>query len=119
LGLATCVASSGRPGKIAHSLRRVGLHERFAGWIFSAAQVAHGKPAPDLFLYAAARSGVAPSRCVVVEDSRYGVQAARAAGMRAIGYAGGLTSADWLTGPDTIVITDLGKVPGLLRDAIG
>jgi len=57
---------------------------------------------------------VPPERCVVVEDSRSGVQAARAAGMRAFGYAGGLTPAEWLEGPDTVVFDDMAELPRLL-----
>ena len=111
LGIATCVASSGTHANIERSLRLVGLLERFAGRVFSATDVAHGKPAPDLLWHAAATLGVPPDRCVVVEDSRYGAQAARAAGMRCIGYAGGLTPADWLAGDDTVIVDDLRKVP--------
>ncbi|MFF4774151.1 HAD family hydrolase [Microtetraspora fusca] len=114
--LPTCVASSGSHDKMRHTLGRTGLYHRFDGRIFSATEVAMGKPAPDLFLFAAARMGVAPSRCVVVEDSRYGVQAARAAGMRAFGYAGGLTPAAWLEGPGTTVFDDMRKLPALLED---
>ena len=68
-------------------------YERFDGRIFSAEEVEHGKPAPDLFLHAAATLGAEPARCAVVEDSRHGVEAARAAGMRAFAYAGGVTPA--------------------------
>ena len=64
--------------------------------MFSADDVVHGKPAPDLYLHAAAVMGVDPSRCVVVEDSRPGTTAALAAGMRVLGYAGGLTPGHWL-----------------------
>jgi beta-phosphoglucomutase-like phosphatase (HAD superfamily) len=55
--------------------------------------------------------------CVVVEDSHYGVQAARAAGMRCFGYAGGLTSAYRLEGPGTVVFDDMRKLPALLDAA--
>jgi len=103
---ATCVASSGSHDKIRRSLRLTNLYERFEGQIFSASDVANGKPAPDLFLHAAARLGVQPARCAVVEDSRYGVEAARAAGMAVFGYAGGVTPANWLEGPGTIVFHD-------------
>ncbi|MFD0593348.1 HAD family hydrolase [Catellatospora coxensis] len=89
--LPTCVASSGRHDKMRNTLGITGLYERFEGRIFSATEVANGKPAPDLFLHAAARMGADPARCVVVEDSRPGVQAARAAGMRVLAYAGGHT----------------------------
>lgn len=84
-----CVASSGSHDKMRLSLGRVGLYERFAPNIFSASEVAHGKPAPDLFLHAAARMGVAPERCVVIEDSVSGVAGAVAAGMAVFGFTGG------------------------------
>ncbi|RKN13301.1 HAD family hydrolase [Micromonospora musae] len=113
----TCVASSGTHEKMRHTLGRTGLYRRFEGRIFSATEVAHGKPAPDLFLHAAATMGVPPAACVVVEDSQYGVQAARAAGMRCFGYAGGLTPAHRLEGPDTVVFDDMRKLPGLLDAA--
>ena len=113
-GTATCVASSGTHDKMALTLGLTGLHDRFAGRIFSATEVTEGKPAPDLFLHAAASMGVDPARCAVVEDSRYGVAAARAAGMAAFGYAGGLTPAAWLEGPGTVVFDDMVALPGLL-----
>jgi len=84
-----CVASSSAPAQIRLGLECAGLLDRFAANLFSAAMVARGKPAPDLFLYAAARMGAAPGRCVVVEDSTAGVAAARAAGMTALGFCGG------------------------------
>ena len=74
-----CIASSSSPERLRHSLGLVGLHDRFAPHIFSATQVERGKPAPDLFLYAAARMNAEPARCVVVEDSLAGVEAAVAA----------------------------------------
>lgn len=113
--LPTCVASSGTHEKMRHTLGRVALYARFEGRIFSATEVAHGKPAPDLFLHAARRMEVDPAACVVVEDSRYGVQAARAAGMRVLGYAGGLTPAGWLEGPDTVVFRDMRQLPDLIE----
>lgn len=84
-----CVASSGTPDKIRTSLTYTGLLPHLAPHIFSATQVAHGKPAPDLFLFAAARIGAAPGRCLVIEDSVPGITAARAAGMTAFGFSGG------------------------------
>ncbi|MCT2542467.1 HAD family phosphatase [Streptomyces atratus] len=114
IALPTCVASSGSHEKMRHTLGHTGLHAHFEGRIFSATEVEHGKPAPDLFLHAARRMGVAPAACVVVEDSKYGVQAARSAGMRSLGYAGGLTPAHWLEGPDTVVFDDMRKLPSLL-----
>ena len=114
IAIPTCVASSGTHEKIRFTLGLTGLYERFAGRIFSVSDVARGKPAPDLFLHAAARMGVPPAQCAVVEDSRYGVEAARAAGMRAFGYAGGLAPKGALAGPQTIVFEDMRELPGLL-----
>jgi len=84
-----CVASSGSPDKIAHSLSLTGLERIFDGNLFSAAMVARGKPAPDLFLHAAKEMKVDPGSCLVVEDSVPGVEAARAAGMAVLGFVGG------------------------------
>ena len=109
-----CVASSSTHGHLQFALGLTGLIDRFDGRIFSATDVANGKPAPDLFLHAAATLGVAPDRCAVVEDSRYGVEAARAAGMRAFGYAGGLTPAERLAGPATTVFDHMHQLPDLL-----
>ena len=111
----TCVASSGTHERIRYTLGLTGLYTRFVGRIFSASEVAHGKPAPDLFFHAADRMGVHPAACAVVEDSRYGVEAARAAGMRAFGYAGGLSPRHWLEGPGTVVFDDMRALPRLLR----
>jgi HAD superfamily hydrolase (TIGR01509 family) len=83
-----CVASSSLPERIALSLRVTGLSDLF-DHVFSASEVPRGKPAPDLFLHAANRMGVSPESCLVIEDSAAGVQAALAAGMRVIGFAGG------------------------------
>ncbi|MEU6846745.1 HAD family hydrolase [Streptomyces sp. NPDC046716] len=110
----TCVASSGSHDKMRHTLGRTGLYERFAGRIFSASEVPRAKPAPDVFLHAARRMGVDPAACAVVEDSGNGVRAARSAGMRAFGYAGGLTPAAQLAGADTVVFHDMRELPALL-----
>ncbi|MFF4101329.1 HAD family hydrolase [Streptomyces sp. NPDC001903] len=114
LALPTCVASSGSHEKMRHTLGRTGLYGRFEGRIHSASEVSRGKPAPDLFLYAARRMGVDPAACAVVEDSGPGVRAARAAGMRAFGYSGGPTPAERLEGPATIVFDDMRRLPELL-----
>ncbi|MFF8592119.1 HAD family hydrolase [Streptomyces sp. NPDC015220] len=114
LTLPTCVASSGSHDKMRHTLGRTGLYERFSGRIYSATEVSHGKPAPDLFLHAARRMGVDPAACAVVEDSGPGVRAARAAGMRSFGYAGGLTPAERLEGPGTTVFHDMRELPALI-----
>jgi HAD superfamily hydrolase (TIGR01509 family) len=113
--LRTCVASSSGHGYLEYSLGLVGLHERFAGRIFSASEVTNGKPAPDLFLHAASRMGAAPASCVVVEDSRYGVQAARAAGMPVLAYAGGgMIPEEQLAGAGTTIFHQMRDLPGLL-----
>ncbi|MGB9377962.1 MAG: HAD family hydrolase [Mycobacteriales bacterium] len=112
--LPTCVASSGSHDKMRFTLGLTGLYDRFEGRIFSASEVPRGKPAPDLFLHAAARLGADPAACAVVEDSSYGVEAARAAGMRVFGFAGGLTPAHLLAGPATVVFDSMGQLPDLL-----
>jgi len=86
-GIAICVASSGIPRKMDLTLGVTGLKPLFDGRIYSSILVENGKPAPDLFLYAARQFGIRPAACVVVEDSKPGVQAARAAGMRCLGFA--------------------------------
>ena len=111
----TCVASSGSHDKMAFTLGLTGLYARFDGRIFSSSEVANGKPAPDLFLHAARQLGVEPAHCVVVEDSAAGVAAARHAGMRALGYAGGLTPAHRLEGPGTTVFSHMRELPELIR----
>jgi HAD superfamily hydrolase (TIGR01509 family) len=111
--LPMCVASSGTHERIETALATVGLLERFAGRIFSADDVARGKPHPDLFLYAAERMGAEPGRCLVVEDSPHGVAAAKAARMAVIGYAG-LTPAGRLAGAD-VVITHMAELPVTIR----
>jgi len=84
-----CVASSSAPERIRNSLTVTGLIGYFDGNLFSARQVTHGKPAPDLFLFAAENMGARAGDCVVIEDSVAGVTAARSAGMRALGFTGG------------------------------
>lgn len=115
-GLATCVASSGGHAKIRRSLELTGLTEWFGERIFSADDVARGKPEPDLFLHAAATMGVRPERSVVVEDSVHGVSAAIAAGMTPIAYAGGVTSAEKLSsvGPGIVTIANMHDLPAAL-----
>jgi HAD superfamily hydrolase (TIGR01509 family) len=114
-GVQTCVASSGTHDRMEFTLGHTGLYPRFAGRIFSATQVAEGKPSPLLFQFAAAQMAVEPAGCLVIEDSRYGVQAARSAGMRVIGYSGSVISAEALhEAGATVVIDDMRKIPGLL-----
>ncbi len=89
LEVARCVASSSSVERINHSLEVTGLAHYFGPSIFSSSMVKNGKPAPDIFLFAAEKMCVAPERSIVIEDSRYGVLGAVAAGMTAIGYVGG------------------------------
>jgi HAD superfamily hydrolase (TIGR01509 family) len=84
-----CVASSGSQQRMRISLGRVGLYDRFVPNIFSAMQVRNGKPAPDLFLFAARQMASLPERCLVIEDSVPGVTGALAAGMTVLGFHGG------------------------------
>ncbi|THA59543.1 HAD family hydrolase [Streptomyces sp. A0958] len=112
-----CVASNGGHTGIRRSLEITGLTHHFENRVFSADDVRRGKPAPDLFQHAARSLGVRPERCAVIEDSAYGVQAARAAGMRAFGYCGGLTPAARLEGPGTVVFDDMRDLPALLATA--
>lgn len=109
-----CVASSGTQEKIRSSLALTGLLDRFEGRIFSAQDVAHGKPAPDLFLSAAATLGAAPSKCAVVEDSVSGVQAGLSAGMTTFGFATELTRADRFPKETHVVFEEIRELPGLL-----
>jgi len=96
-GVETCVASSGTWRRLQLSLGLTGLLARFDGRIFSADEVARGKPEPDLFLLAAERLGADPTRCAVVEDSPYGIEAAFRAAMTPFAYLGGLVPGERLT----------------------
>jgi len=87
-GWRQAVASSAPPANIDVLVDVLGLHDTFQA-IVSAEEVAHGKPAPDVFLRAAEKVGVAPARCVVVEDAAIGVEAGKRGGMRTIGIEGG------------------------------
>lgn len=114
-----CVASSSDPERLRYTLGLTGLHDLLAPHIFSATMVKNGKPAPDLFLHAAATMQAAPADCIVIEDSIPGVAAARAAGMQVIGFVGGSHA-----GPDlgarlraagaVHVMTDMDGIAGFL-----
>lgn len=118
-GIKVCVASSGLPEKIHHSLSITGLLDLFEGHLFSAVVVEHGKPAPDLFLHASAHMGVAPENCCVIEDSVAGVQAAKSAGMEVMAFCGATHADDRHqqkladTGPDRL-FAELAELPRLL-----
>ncbi|MDQ1068574.1 HAD family hydrolase [Streptomyces canus] len=112
-GVPYCVASSGSHERIRVGHRATGLDRWFADErIFSSQDVGRGKPAPDLFLYAAERMGVEPGRCVVIEDSPLGVQAAVAAGMDVYGFTA-MTPAAKLEGA-TQLFSDMGSLADLL-----
>jgi HAD superfamily hydrolase (TIGR01509 family) len=113
-GVPYCVASSGSHERIRVGHRTTGLDRWFDdSRIFSAEDVGRGKPAPDLFLHAAERMGVQPNRCVVVEDSPLGVQAAVAAGMAVYGFTA-MTPAERLVGA-TQLFADMRELSGLLH----
>ncbi|SOH92263.1 haloacid dehalogenase superfamily, subfamily IA, variant 3 with third motif having DD or ED [Monaibacterium marinum] len=110
-----CVATSSSPERVSNSLRITGLAHWFEGRVFTASEVKNGKPAPDLFLHAARKIGVDPARCLVIEDSVPGVQAALAANMRVLRYTGGLhLRGRVLKHPDTVVTFDNWSELGLL-----
>jgi HAD superfamily hydrolase (TIGR01509 family) len=111
-----CVASSGSHDKMRFTLGRTGLLDRFEGRIFSVDEVEQGKPAPDIFLFAAEKMGTAPARCAVVEDSASGVTAGLAAGMAVFAFAGGVTSAEMLTIDDAVIFEDMRRLPGILGE---
>ncbi|MFC8132468.1 HAD family hydrolase [Streptomyces sp. NPDC057302] len=112
-GVPYCLASSGSHERIRVGHRRTGLDRWFDDErIFSSEDVGRGKPAPDLFLYAAERMGVAPEKCVVVEDSPLGVRAAVAAGMDVYGFTA-MTPAERLSGA-TELFGDMGELADLL-----
>ncbi|MFJ2832515.1 HAD family hydrolase [Streptomyces sp. NPDC087263] len=112
-GVPYCVASSGSHERIRVGHRKTGLDRWFdEGRVFSSQDVGRGKPAPDLFLYAAERMGVAPEKCVVVEDSPLGVRAAVAAGMDVYGFTA-MTPADRLAGA-TRLFSDMAQLADLL-----
>jgi HAD superfamily hydrolase (TIGR01509 family) len=112
-GTKICVASQSPPARLMLSLAVTGLDVFFGGHAYSAAQVARPKPAPDLFLHAARRMGAAPERSAVIEDSRSGVLAARAAGMTVYGYAAD-EEPDTLAAAGAIVFESMAQLPLLL-----
>ena len=112
-GTLTCVASSGLHQRIRLTLARAGLLDRFGDRLFSAEDVGVGKPAPDLFLHAAAQLGVDPSRCAVIEDAPAGVDAAHAATMTVFGYVA-LTPTRFVEHANGGVFADMADLPDLL-----
>jgi HAD superfamily hydrolase (TIGR01509 family) len=115
MGFETAVASSGEHAKMKITLGRTGLYERFKGRIFSAQDVAHGKPAPDVYLLAAKTLGHAPETCFAVEDSPNGARAALAAGMTTFGYAAQIDPARLRDVGVQHVFTGMAELPDLVR----
>jgi HAD superfamily hydrolase (TIGR01509 family) len=109
-----CVASSSSHAMLNFKLGLTGLAERFEGRVFSADDVAHGKPDPAVFLFAANSMGVHPNRCAVIEDSVSGVEAGLAAGMAVFAFSGGVTSADKLDHDGVVLFSAMHLLPGLL-----
>jgi HAD superfamily hydrolase (TIGR01509 family) len=114
-----CVASNGPMSKLTHTLGLTKMLGHFEGRIFSAYEVGSWKPDPGLFLHAAQTLGVHPSRCVVVEDSLSGIHAAKAAGMRVLGFTGGDPGVELELGA---ICEDLfhrmSDLPGLLQNRL-
>jgi HAD superfamily hydrolase (TIGR01509 family) len=107
-GIASCVASSGDHNKMQFTLGHTQLLPYFDHRLFSASDVARGKPAPDLFLHAAQQMGYQPNRCIVIEDSLPGIIAAQAAGMISCGYGASVA------GSGTVSFTHMAKLPEIL-----
>ena len=113
ISLPNCVASSGEHQRMRLTLQLAGLLHRFEGRLFSATEVEHGKPAPDLFLHAAERMGFDPAATAVVEDTVPGVEAGRAAGMKVLAFARFVAAED-LAAAGGEVFDDMRALPGLL-----
>ncbi len=117
LSLPSCVASSGSHDKMRLTLGKTGLHDYFAGRIYSACEVERGKPHPDLYLHAAARMGqVEPGRCLVIEDSPVGVAGGRAAGMTVFGYAELMPAHKLEAAGAHRIFTDMTDLPALIAN---
>ena len=121
---AECVASSASFDRIRVSLESTDLIRYFDPYLFSATEARNGKPAPDLFLYAAGKMHVEPRACIVVEDSAVGVAAGVAAGMTAIGFVGGSHAGPRLTeqlraAGARAVISDMRALKGTIIDLRG
>lgn len=114
-----CVASSSSPDRLRLSLAVTGLAPLFEH-VFSAVQVARGKPAPDLYLLAARTLGELPARCIVIEDTVRGVAAGRAAGARVVGFTGAAhatpaLAADLARAGAEVVINAMQELPAIVR----
>jgi HAD superfamily hydrolase (TIGR01509 family) len=114
LSTASCVASNGSHETMQLTLGLTNLWHRFQGRVFSADDVEHAKPAPDVYLHAARAMGVVAERCCVVEDSVSGVTAGVAAGMTVFGFSGSVTSAERLARAGAIVFDQMTELPALV-----
>lgn len=112
-GIPFAMGSNGTPEKMQITLGQHGLVGRFRGHLYSGQALGTPKPAPDLYLHAAARLGIAPKDCIVIEDSAAGARAARAAGMRCFGYAP-KGQAERLTNEGAVPFRDMADLPALL-----
>ena len=118
-----CVASSSLPEKLQMKLASTGLARHFQPHLFSTALVARGKPAPDIYLHAAAAVGHPPQSCIVIEDAPAGVQGARQAGMKVVGFVGGSHATDSLgrllveAGAD-VVVASAAEIPPAVRGLV-
>jgi len=109
-----CIASSGGYDKMRITLGATGLMPLFEGRVFSATEVPRGKPAPDIFLFAAERMGMKPQRTVVVEDTVSGVRAGCAAGMTVLGYVDLTPAAKLVDAGASTTFTHMRELPALL-----
>jgi HAD superfamily hydrolase (TIGR01509 family) len=112
-GIPFAMGSNGTPEKMQITLGQHGLVDRFRGHLYSGQALGRPKPAPDLYLHAAAALGVAPADCVVIEDSAAGARAARLAGMRCMGFAPH-GHADRLKAEGALPFTAMADLPRLL-----
>jgi HAD superfamily hydrolase (TIGR01509 family) len=115
LGVPFCVASSGDHTKMRTTLGLTGLLPRFEGRLFSVTQVARGKPAPDVYLFAARECGVAPEHCIVVEDTPPGVMAGLAAGMNVLGFTAHTPASKLRAAGAPRLFDDMSALPELVR----
>lgn len=112
-----CVASSNDHAAIRKHLIKTGLYQHFKQNVFSALEVKRGKPHPDLFLYAAEKMNADPTKCAVIEDSVYGIQAAHAAGMKPFAFVGGIAPRSYYEDSGATIFSNMSELLGLLTDS--
>jgi beta-phosphoglucomutase-like phosphatase (HAD superfamily) len=113
-----CVASNGSMEKMQVTLGMTGLLSRFKDRLFSISEVARGKPHPDIFLYAAQKSGASPSACAVIEDTSTGVTAGVAAGMTVFGYCANTPAQRLIDAGAHYTFDRMSELPGLLSESV-